>query len=186
MGFWDWLMGTPPQQRAMPAKKRPARLSAAERTSVFHLRLGDIVSYDTVDYAVKNKISYDDEGYVWYDYLLVDAASGEELWLSAEDDDGVEIGLYREIDLDRTLPPVPSQLTVQGRTYRQVEHSDAQVQVERERVNRSQHSEIEYWEYKGGNGHYLTVSRWGGEYEVSEGRAIEEHELTIYPAQAQA
>jgi Domain of unknown function (DUF4178) len=181
MGFWDWLMGTPDAATAKPGTARKKTVSPSKRTSVFGIEVGDVVTYDTVDYVVKNKISYDDEGFEWFDYLLQDAASGSELWLSAEDDDGITIGVYHEIDLPEGVPPVPRSLTVEGKTFKQYEHSDAQVRVEREDATRSNQSEIEYWEFKGPEGHYMTVTRWGGEHEASVGKEIEEYEIKVYP-----
>lgn len=180
MGFWDWLMGTPTQQRDLPTKRKA--IPAAKRASVFNLQVGDVVSYEEVDYVVKNKITYDDEGFTWYDYLLADSATDSELWLSAEDDDGIQIGIYKEIDLDVTFPPVPQRLTHEGKSYKQVEHSDARVEVEREDPTRSTQSRVEFWEYEGPGERYITVSKWGGDYEASEGHAIKEYDIKIFPA----
>src|SRR5688572_24554242 len=74
MGLWDWLMGKPDDGSSAPARRKKA-VPAAKRTSVLHLEVGDVVSYEDVDYVVKNKISYDDEGWEWFDYLLVDSAT---------------------------------------------------------------------------------------------------------------
>ena len=184
MGFWDWLMGTPDAATAKPGSARKKAVSPNRRTSVFGIEVGDIVTYDTDDYVVKNKIAYDDEGFEWFDYLLVDAATQRECWLSVEDDDGVSVGIYHEVDLPDGLPPVPRTLTLEGKTYRQYEHSDASVRFERAEGKRANQSHVEYWEFKGPEGHYLTVSRWGGEYEAATGHAIEEYEITVLPGQA--
>ena len=180
MGFWDWLMGTPSQTRELPAKQR--RTKMPKKTSVLDLHVGDVVSYDEVDYVVKNKIVYSDEGFEWFDYMLHDAATDAVVWLSAEDDDGLQVGIYHEVDLDVTIPPVPRTITHEGRQYKQNEHSDAAVRVEREDATRSSQSRVEYWEYEAPGGHYLTVSRWGGDYEAAAGQAIKEYELKIFPA----
>jgi hypothetical protein len=179
MGFWDWLMGTPGQAGTTATGKKA--VSATKRTSALHIEVGDVVAYDTVDYVVKNKISYDDEGFEWFDYMLVDDASGTELWLSAEDDDGLELGIYREVQLPDGIPPVPRTVTIDGVAYKQYEQSDARVTVEREDPTRSTHSEVEYWEYKAPGEKFLTITRWGGEYEASVGASIEEFELKVYP-----
>lgn len=180
MGFWDWLMGTPAQNRELPAKKR--RTTTPRTTSVLDMHVGDVVSYDGVDYVVKNKITYDDEGFEWFDYLLHDAATDQELWLSAEDDDGLQVGIFHEVDLDVSMPPVPRAITHDGQSYKQYEHSDASVELEREDPTRSTQSEIEYWEFEAPGDRYMTVTRWGGEYEASAGHAIKEYELKIFPA----
>lgn len=183
MSFWDWLMGTPDAATAKPGSARKKAVSPARRTSVFGIEVGDVVTYDTVDYQVKNKISYDDEGFEWFDYLLVDAATDSEFWLSVEDDDGVSVGIYHEVDLPEGIPPVPRTITLEGKTYRQYEQSDARVRVERADGKRANQSHIGYWEFKGPSGHYLTVSRWGGEYEAAVGHEIQEYEIRVLPGQ---
>ena len=70
MGFWDWLMGTPDAATAKPGSARKKNVTHAKRTSVFGIEVGDVVTYDTVDYVVKNKISYDDEGFTWFDFTV--------------------------------------------------------------------------------------------------------------------
>lgn len=182
MGFWDWLMGTPPTERTVPAGRTPSSTQMQRRASVFGIEVGDVVSYDLVDYIVKNKLTYEEEGFYWYDYLLVDEPSGQELWLSAEDDDGISIGIFREIELDG-IPPVPGKLTHDGKSFRQTEHSHASVRLEREDAARdTENGRVEYWDFEGPNDTYLSILKWGGSYEASVGHEIGAHELTIYPA----
>lgn len=181
MGFWDWLMGTPPEQKTAPARRVSSTTPSMRRATVFGLQVGDVVSYDEIDYMVRNKITYEEEGFYWYDFLLVDEATDSEIWLSAEDDDGVTIGIYREIHLD-AIPPVPKSITYEGKAYRQVEHSHANVTLEREDADRDTSSQVEYWDFEGPNDTYLGVSKWGGNYEASVGTEIEAYELKIFPA----
>jgi hypothetical protein len=182
MGFWDWLMGTPPETRTVPARRDSKTTALQRRATVFGIEVGDVVAYDGTDYIVTNKLTYEEEGFYWYDYLLADEPTGQELWLSAEDDDGISIGIFREIDLD-AIPPVPKRLTHDGKTYRQTEHSHARVRLEREDAARdTEGGQVEYWDFEGPGGTYLSVLRWGGSYEASTGVEIDAHELTIYPA----
>lgn len=181
MGFWDWLMGTPPTEQTMPARRGSALTPAAKRASVFNLQVGDVVSYDDIDYLVKNKITWEEDGDRWYDYLLVDDATESEIWLSAEDDDGIQLGIYREIDVD--FSSVPKTYSYEGQSFRQVEHSEANVSLEREDASRDSTSSVEYWEFEGPNDRYLSVSRWGNQFEASVGSEIEEYELKVYPAE---
>lgn len=181
MGFFDWLMGTPPEQKTVPTR-RAGPSANARRQSVFGIQVGDVVSYDDTDYLVKNKITYEEDGFYWYDYLLADSVTQDELWLSVEDDDGLSIGIFREIDLDG-LPPVPRQLSYEGKSYRQVEHSHANVTLEREDADRDTSSQVEYWDFEGPGGTYMSVLRWGGNYEASVGTEIEEYQVKIFPAE---
>lgn len=180
MGLWDWLMGTPPQQRDMPKRRA---VPAARRTSVFALQVGDVVSYDGTDYEVTNKLTYDDEGFTWFDFLLHDRATDQEFWLGVEDDDGVQLGIYHEIDLPVDVPPVPKAISYEGRNYRRTEHGEADVEVEREDSGRRNAASVEFWEFEAPGERYLTISRWGGEYEAAVGQPIKEYELKVYPKQ---
>lgn len=182
MGFFDWLMGTPSDQKTAPVRRASASSPGARRSSVFGIQVNDVVSYDDVDYIVKNRITYEEAGFYWYDYLLVDDTTGAELWLSAEDDDGVSIGIFKEIELPG-IPPVAQTITVEGKRYSQTEHSHANVSVEREDADRDTSNKVEYWDFEGSNETYLSVSRWGGDYEASVGREIKPYELKIFPAE---
>lgn len=181
MGFWDWLMGTPPEQKTAPARRVSSTTPSMRRATVFGLQVGDVVSYDDVDYMVKNKITYEEDGFYWYDFLLVDEATDAEIWLSAEDDDGVSIGIYREITLEG-IPPVPRSITHEGKTYRQCEHSHANIRLEREDEDRDTSSQVEYWDFDGPNDTGMSILRFGGNYEASVGSEIEEYEIKIFPA----
>lgn len=181
MGFFDWLMGTPPEQKTVPAR-RAGPTAVARRQTVFGIQVGDVVSYDDVDYMVKNKITYEEDGFYWYDYLLEDATTDTEVWLSVEDDDGLSIGIFREIELDG-LPPVPRQISHGGKTYKQTEHSHATVSLEREDADRDTSSQVEYWDFEGPNDTYLSVLRWGGNYEASVGSEVQEYQVKIFPAE---
>jgi hypothetical protein len=182
MSFWEWLMGTPAPRGAASTGSR--RVGANQRASALHRRGGDVVSYDTVDYVVKNRIVYSDSGYQWFDYML-DAGTGDApIWLSAEDDDGLELGIYRDLVLPPGIPPVPRTLTLEGKTYTQYEHSTADASVDRAEATRPAQARIEYWEYRGPSGKSATVTRWEGEYEVSVGATIQEYEIRIFPGEA--
>ena len=59
----------------------------AER-SVTNLHLGDIVTHFGVDYVVEGRIDYNDSGWPWTCYMLVDGDNVR--WLAVEMDDTVE------------------------------------------------------------------------------------------------
>lgn len=156
-------------------KKEPAR-PVAERTPL-NIQVGDVVSYDGVDYLVKQRLAYYDGGYEWFDYQLVDG--DRELWLGAEDDDGLCVAIYQEVEMD--LPePIPDKLTCNEEKFRLDEHGRCGVSVTTESSSRS--VQVEYWDYESSGGHYLSVERWGGDMEVSYGKEIKPYELNIFPA----
>lgn len=177
MGFWDWLMGTPPQQRTMPAGR-----VTGKRDSVFGIRVGDVVRFEEVDYLVTNRVAYDEEGFTWQDYMLVDKATGDHVWLSVEEDDGLQLGVFHVVDLGLSMPPVPKTFQHDGVTYRQVERGNARVVLECEDVRRSNQSHVEFWDYEAPGERLLTITRWGDEYEAAAGRCIEAFEVRVYPA----
>ena len=154
------------------AKKEPA----AEKRTLFNLRIGDFVSYDLADYEVVSKIHYNDSGYRWDAYQLVSA--GKNLWLSVEMDDELEVGMYEKIRIPG-LEPGSKEIKYEGRSYHLEEQGRAYVQAQ----GRSQNvngKDMDYYEYADESAtSFLSVEVWGGDVEVSLGYEIEEFEITI-------
>lgn len=181
MGFWEWLMGSPPAPEGRTAPSRPpTATTVAKRTHPLHLQVGDVVGLLATDYVIVNKVTYREDGESWIDYLLLDEATQSEWWLSAEEDDGLQLGLFQEIPLPFEGHHPPQSFTHEGVSYRQVEASEAEVTVEAEDEERSQ-ATVRYWEYEAQSKRYATVLKWGERLEASVGKAIGRHELTVYP-----
>ncbi|SDB97247.1 protein of unknown function [Terribacillus halophilus] len=156
-------------------KKAPERPAVKERHAL-SIQVGDIVEYDLVTYEVVGKITSRQGNYEWFDYQLVEGDTT--LWLSAEMDDELELGIYKKIPLS-VSKPYPKQLSHEGRTYYLDEQGEARVVGEgRSRnVNGSIVHFADY--YDEDEEHFLGLEGWGSEIEVSYGYEIKPREIKI-------
>lgn len=150
----------------------------------FNLQIDDIVDYDLVEYQVIGKIIYNEDGYTWYDYHLFD--SKDNLWLYAEDDDEVRLGLFKKLSADHKLYGIlqegnPSVIEYEGINYSLIEEGSATIKVEG-KVGARDDQRVRYWDYETGNGNQISVEKWGNELEISVGREVKEGLLEFYPA----
>jgi hypothetical protein len=171
-------------------KDRPAlpERSAADDQRALHgdvrrLAPGDVVNYEGTDFIVDRTMRFDEEGFTWDEHLLEDATSGRKLWLSVEDDDGLEVAVYERVT-GTDLTPEQSEVTHDGATFRRDERGRARYRVERVGDAAGESGTVEYADYAAGE-RLLAFERYGtGSWEVSEGRKISEHVLDVYPRSA--
>lgn len=164
MGFLDKLF-----------KKKQAPSEIKER-SVMNIQVDDIVSYDLVDYQVVGKLTYNDHGYTWTAYQLIDQQ--QTIWLSVEMDDELELGIYEraKIKLDE---PLPDKIEYEGKTYFIDEKGQAFVKGEGRGQNVNG-AEVRYFDYcDEEEEEFLSVEIWGSEIEVSKGYEIDDFEIKI-------
>ncbi|GAA0484241.1 hypothetical protein GCM10008986_06840 [Salinibacillus aidingensis] len=147
-----------------------------EERTVLNMKVGDIVTYDLEDYEVTGKIDYRDSGYKWTAYQLLKGR--DSIWLSAEMDDELEVGIYKKIQLPVT-EPFPKTLEYEGTTYYLSEDGQAQVTG----FGRSEPlsgRQVHYGDYiDDEEENFLSVENWGPEIEVSAGYPIKEYEIKI-------
>lgn len=183
MGFLEFLFGKPQKYdhtRSSPALSSGRSLTRArsEQATILDLQVGGVITYDTVDYVVRNRYTYEDHGWEWFSFQLVDTISGQALWIDAEDDDELEVATVREVKMDLSLP-LEQKLFYQGESYYLDEHGYAKVLVESE-DSAPHYAQVEFWDYYDDEEEkFLGVERWGNELEVSAGQYIEPYELTI-------
>ncbi|WLR50210.1 DUF4178 domain-containing protein [Bacillus tianshenii] len=147
-----------------------------EERNVFNIKVGDIVTYDLVDYQVVGTLSYNDHGFQWFAYQL--QGTNETIWLSAEMDDQLELCIYKHANLKLTTP-LPEKLEYDGVTYYLDEKGTANVRGEGRGRNVSGMT-IQYYDYcDDEEEQFLSVEVWGSEVEVSYGFEIEEMEVKI-------
>lgn len=173
MGFFDKLFKS--------SKKKDDSIVA--RTP-FNLQVNDIVDYDLVEYQVIGKITYKEEEYTWYDYHLFDGKN--HLWLYAEDDDIIKLGLFNRLPADHELYSVfqketPTYIEYEGKRYSLIEEGKATIQVEG-KVGARDNQQVRYWDYETGTGEQISVEKWGNELEISAGKGVKESLLEFYPA----
>ncbi|PIQ24563.1 hypothetical protein COW36_11135 [bacterium (Candidatus Blackallbacteria) CG17_big_fil_post_rev_8_21_14_2_50_48_46] len=182
MGLLEFLFGKPRSkenyQQNLPAPLVKSGKALTRQASVLDLQVGGVVSYDGTDFIVRNRHAYESHGFEWFSFHLIDTISGRKLWLDAEDDDELEMGISQEIDLELS-GSIPSRLSWQGQTYRLDEHGFAKVLMESE-DSTPKYAQVEYWDfYSSDEESALGVEKWGGDLEVSLSQAIEPYEITI-------
>ncbi|WP_181349851.1 DUF4178 domain-containing protein [Thalassobacillus sp. CUG 92003] len=149
-----------------------------ERTPL-NIRIGDIVTFDLVDYEVVGKITYRDGSYEWYAYQLLEG--DKSIWLSAEMDDALELGVYEKVNLPVSRP-FPKTIDYEGTTFHKDEEGEARVRGEGRSSNLSG-DVLPYADYLSEEENaYLSAEAWGSEVEVSHGRDIESYEIKIIAA----
>ncbi|MCT2534979.1 DUF4178 domain-containing protein [Aquibacillus koreensis] len=155
--------------------KKETRPEVKERTPL-SIEIGDIVEYDLSDYEVVGKITYRQGSYEWISYQLIEG--NNTIWLAAEMDDELELGIYKTIHLPVT-EKYPKKLSYEGKDYYLDEEGEARVVGEGRSKNINGRM-MEYAEYcDEEEEHFISLEHWGSEIEASYGYPIEAFELKI-------
>lgn len=145
---------------------------------MLNIRVGDIVSIEEVDYEVKGIIKYNDHGWRWTEYKLKDAR--ETYWLSIEQDDEIEISLYKEVVAITTK--ATKVYNYKDVKYYMQEGSDAIVEDIQGDINVVKGEKVDYYEYSDKEDeNLLSIEIWDGEVEMSTGKWVEDYNVEIYP-----
>ena len=179
------------RQRELAAGRRSAALPLRDRT-LFNLEPGDIVQAEARDWAVEDRLLYDDDGFQWLEYLLRDGA--DHRWLVVCEDDWLEVDWLEQVVLTPALP-LPGSLEWQGQSYALQEQGLAWVSRREAAMNRRLGT-CRYADYAGPEHRRLCVELWGlgsaeagaggspttaGEIEVTAGRRVDPLSLTLLP-----
>lgn len=165
------------QRGTLPGTDGSRHLPSVERT-VFTLEIGDIVQYMETDWVVEGRLTYEDNEYTWFEYLLQD---GDRIrWLSVDEDDRVEVALLEPTTQLEVSQQPPKQLTFAGETYRCVESGRATMtRIGTTLRRKGEH--CQYFDYQGSNDQVLSIEDWDGEIEVTVGERINPRMLRILP-----
>lgn len=175
------------RNRRAPKADQPRRDPLAQRGGVEdelrRLRPGAIITYEGRDHVVRGSLHFDQGGYTWDEHLLDDLAVRR--WLSVEDDEGLEVALWRAIPLADVASGTAgdTEVTADGTTYRLSERGQARFSAEGT-TGTSASGSAEYVDYDGGDGRLLSFERYGttAGWEVGLGAVVQPGELTVYPA----
>lgn len=147
-----------------------------EERNFFNIKVGDIIAYNLEDYQVVGKMKLNDGSYQWYEYQLL--GEQKSIWLSAEMDDELELGMFEKVN--KTLSePIPKEIEVDGVRYVKTEEGRAHVQGEG-RSERNNGEKVHYFDFEAEESEQLaSVEIWGGEIEVSQGKPVDDFEVQI-------
>jgi hypothetical protein len=143
------------------------------------LKVADVVAYENRDWIVEGTIRLSQDGFQWQEHRLVDGA--DTLWLSVEDDEGLEVVVWHRSP-PGALEPGAASITHGGTTYTLEERGSAAYTAEGS-TGTATSGQMDFADYANGD-ERLSFERWGGDggWEVSTGRVISEHALDIYPS----
>jgi hypothetical protein len=166
--------------RALPHAPRGERVP-----TLFNLEVGDVVEHAGVDYFVESRLTYESEGMEWLAYMLVTGRGSEhDRWLSVEEDDRLEVHLFRTAS-PSAVPgalsgALPERVTFGDHTYALEERGSATVRRQK-RSGAIETLACTYADYTAPGGHVLCVEQWGGAVEVLVGQAVLPKALTLMP-----
>ncbi|MEL7512122.1 MAG: DUF4178 domain-containing protein [Cyanobacteria bacterium J06554_3] len=150
--------------------------------TLFTLQLGDVVQYDNIDWIIEDKLTYNDDGWEWVEYLIQD---GDRIgFLSVDDDDTLEVSITETVkDIQVDNPPA-GQITYRQQVYNQDEKGTA-------KLKRARHPEraaetCQYFDYTGPGDAVMAVEIWSGQTEVSVGQSVRPYQLTFLPGDGQS
>lgn len=147
--------------------------------NLLNLQLNDIVSHFGTDYIIEGRLDYWDDGDTWVTYRLVDG--DDEVWLAVEQDDDLDVSLWREVKDLRPTNPMPEFLEYRGQRLRMVERGEARVN-QQGKVARKTGVNLKYYEYEGDDDAMISVEDWGsGDVEVFWGEEVNPAGLDILP-----
>ena len=166
----------PKAPAGLPSAPAPEPIGGAD---VRALKLGDVVNYESRDWIVEGTLRFDQGGFRWDEHRLVDA--NDSLWLSVEDDEGLEIVIWTRLR-GAALEPGPGTLEHVGVTYELDERGNANFTSEGV-TGAPGGGKAEFADYANGD-RRLAFERYGddGGWEISAGSVISEHVLDIYPS----
>lgn len=152
--------------------------------TLFDLQPGDIVQAGDGDWAVEDVLTYDQQGFEWLEYLLIDGQRRR--WLVVCEDDALEVSWLETVHPD-PLPtwPLPSRIHWQGVEYERCEQGSAAVTASERRIN-NRMGRCRFHDYRGPDDRELAIEVWGDppesmELEITAGRRIDPRSLTLLP-----
>ncbi len=153
------------------------------RSTLADLEVFDTVVWKGETYDVGAYLQYDQNGWYWDEYAL--HGDGETLWLTVNVTEDTTT-LWREIhDLELPDTPPPEVLEYRGTRYSKVESGEAEVETAGDTQGRKEGRQMKYADYTSGYADYtsgeemLSVEKWPSGIEISLGREISPHEITI-------
>lgn len=175
------------RQRTAAGASRPALqpMSPVDEQRALHgdvrrLGPGDVVHHEGTDFLVDRTVDFDEDGFRWTEHLLLDSVGGRKLWLSVEDDEGVEVAVWERV-AGAALDPDARTVEHQGVTYEREESGRASFVV-RDQGGERERGTMQYADFQHGD-LLLGFERFGsGDWEVSTGTKVPEHALDVYPA----
>ena len=146
------------------------------------LKAPDVVAFDGENYFVRKTIANEVGGYEWFEHLL-ESESGSKFWLSVENDEGLDLGVWNPIDMVdvRSGKVGDESVVILGKAYKHKENGGASWRY----VNSDDTGSgvMTHHQYEAADGTMLAFQRYdGGDWQGTVGRRVRPSEFDIYPA----
>ncbi len=174
------LLGEKPKAKESTSA-RPAYASKLgdkqTETPLWELKSGDMVKFDGTDFFVQYARYCDDRGYKWTEFLLDDRL-GSKLWLSVEDDNGIDLGIWKEARLADITGKVGDQtVSYDGAVYKLRESGSATYST----PDRNERGRFEHFQYETDTKEMLSFQCSDSiNWDVSDGRRCSPLDFDIY------
>lgn len=157
---------------------------AGEDAPFWALKAGDLVKQvGGPDFLVRRSLSCTEGGYRWNEHLL-DDAQGVRKWLSVEDEDGLDLGLWAPItsaDVDSGNAGDKT-VVVSGVTYGLEEEGTANYSTVAS-GGQPTYGTVDYFQYEAPGGEMLAMQRYDqGNWEASVGEKVRSSDFEIFPS----
>lgn len=142
-----------------------------------------MIKLDETDYFVRKVIQTREGGYVWREFKL-DNGLGSTLWLTVEDDEGLDLATWKPISKTDIQDGQPGDKTVliSSKAYALKESGSAAWEELHRQDQRSGH--MHYYQYEAADGAMLAMQRYeGAEWDMSRGNRRKTYEFEIYPTE---
>ena len=166
---------TPPNE--LKEALEVAALPSPAFQALADLKVDDALTYDSIDYLVIAKVTYDAQGALSYAYQLEDTDTDRWLRVGPASD---EVVLFDVVDERVSTPPAET-LEVAGESFRQTGEGQAKAYIvgpggRREGV-------AEYWLYTSDSGGRLWIEKWGDAVRVQRGQPVDADQIKVWPRQ---
>src|SRR3712207_245361 len=144
-----YAMSRRPKERPALPERSPMDEQRALHGDVRKLGPGDVVSYEGTDFIIDRTMHFDEEGFTWKEHLLTDPVASRKMWLSVEEDDGLEVAMWERLS-GVTLEPGPGSLEHAGVTYQRDEQGRARFRTEQTGGTPGESGTMEFADYSAG------------------------------------
>lgn len=181
LAWWLLTQRTKKPQEPAPREDIIADIDKPSIDQLKQLQLGDVVHYESSNWFVRGSLHFDEQGYVWNEYLLDDATSKR--WLSLEDDESFEVSLWHALpegDIEQGTVG-DRDIIVGGVAYRLQEQGTADFTASGATGTQPSGS-VKYADYKSVDGKLLGFENYGTRWEPALGEVLQPWELTVFPS----
>lgn len=156
-------------------------------SSVEQAKVGDVVDYYMKSWEVKEEGEYDWGNNEFSTELKLDAGD-EHLYLTIDEDDDLELSVFRSIKWNEIEGGLRSQMLQYNQPPRKIISQGTTYQLTEAGMGRyrsisrnSDWSSFEFWDFEDeSEDKIISIENWNGEYELFKGEYVEPFEFSVF------